>query len=290
MEDAGKITLMIAGKPLTFSAPARIEACKKFKVGGRYPPGPCPGEGKAAKAIKEAGKPEGKKPAVKAIPRGGEIVKRASEIAERKRVVKQYLADLYHDNGEDEETGKPKPKGRKFTAKPEYMPELMKQLEGSDAANLSHMQIEGHENLFQHHLRDFTREEMPALPDNVAELMPFIQELGRRGVKVELIDVDPKDIQATQSQLIAPKVAKMARLMKNGWKEGGAILLSRENALGDGHHRWAGAAMASMLHEQGVPGYKPMRPKALKVDLPIDELLAIMNEFSGPRKGMDEKA
>jgi hypothetical protein len=277
---------MVAGKPLTFTPEVRVEACKKFKIGGRYPPGPCPGEGKPGKD--GGGGTTVKKPGVKAIPRGGDIVKRASELAERKRVVGQYLKDLSHDNGKDE-NGDDKPKGRKFTAKPEYMPELMRQLDGGHPTNLAHMQIEGHKNLFQHSLRDIPRDQMPALPDNIAELMPFIQELGRRGVKVELVDIDPKDIQATQTQLSAPKVAKLARLMKNGWKEGGAILLSRENALGDGHHRWAGAAMASMLHEQGVPGYKPMRPKALKVDLPIDDLLAIMNEFSGPRKGLDEK-
>lgn len=181
--------------------------------------------------------------------------------------------------------------GEKFSVEPGMVPHLLKEMDGGDAVNMAMMQLKGrgNGNLFQKHMRDIPRDQMPALPDNVHDLQPFMDALVARNVKFELVHMNPKVIGATQSQLSGPKVAKLAGFMtKGGWKPGGALIVSKENALLDGHHRWAGAAMASIQHELGVPGAQPVNVMALKVDLPIDELLKIGEEFSGPKKALGE--
>lgn len=262
------VTLMVAGRPITFQT--RIEGCKPPYV-PKAQPGVCPGAKRARKGASAIAKAVvGRKKAVSDS--------KVSEKAERDKIAKQLVLRMAA--------------GEKFDVEPDQVPSLLEALDGAPPMNLAHMQIKGdsNKNLFQHHLRDIPRDQMPALPDTVAGMMPIIQELGRRGIKVTLDDdVDPRTLQATQSELSAPKVAKMAGFMKNGWKPGGAMIVSREGAIGDGHHRWAGAAMAATLHEQGVPGYKPVRVTVLRVDTPIDDLLKVMNEYSGPRKGIEEK-
>lgn len=260
------VTLFLAGKPLTFTT--RVEGCKPPYV-PRAQPGVCPGSGKAKKSAGKIAKAVvGRKKAV--------AESQATDKAERTK--KAYQAVIKIAAGE------------KFSAEPDLMPEILEILKDVPPMNLKMMQVEGkgNENLFQHALRDIPRDKMPALPDTVEGLQPLMDELTRRGVKFELVDVDPRELQAIQTELSAPKVAKMAGFMKNGWKEGGAMVISKEGAVGDGHHRWAGAAMAAMLHAQGVEGYKPVRVKALKIDLGVDDMLAIMEEFSGPKKSIKE--
>lgn len=266
------MTLMVAGRPLTFTS--RIEGCKPPYI-SKAQPGVCPGSGKAKKAAK------GARGIAKAV------VGRKKAVAEQKE---SRAAEKAKKAAEQvDKLGR----GEKFDAHPEDMEALMEMLRGDDIPpmNLAKMQVLGdaNKNMFQHHLRDIPRKEMPTVPGTVAEMMPLIQELSRRGIKVELVEMDPREIQMVQSELSAAKVAHMTHSMRNGWMPGGATVISRENALGDGHHRFAGAAMAAVLHEQGVPGYKPVKIMALKVDLPVDELLAVLNEHSGERKGLDEK-
>lgn len=272
------VTLMLAGKPLTFNradpGDTRVEGCLPPHVPVPKK-GPCPKHRPGgAKTIKDAIKRAGV--AVPKNLKGGEHEK-AAQAAQRARVAKQLMIRMAA--------------GEKFETDVDHIPDLYEQMQDAPPMNLSLMQVKGKPKLFQHHLRDIPRDQMPALPDTVEGLAPLMAELDRRGVKFELIDIHPDEIQATQSQLSAPKVAKLAGYMKQGWKEGGAMIISQpgENALGDGHHRWAGSAMAAMLHQQGYPGFeKPVIPKALRVHLPIDDLLKVMEEYSGPKKSLTE--
>lgn len=237
--------------------------------------GPCPGWKGKRQTPSLAPGPDLFGPGKKAKAAG-----KLSQAAQQKREAKKLVKQLG--------------KGEKTTTDPAMVHAIMQQLVGAPPINLAKLGVTGekNKNLFDRPLRDIPRDQMPALPDNVAKLMPFIQEISRRypDLKVELVEMDPRGIQATQSELSAPKVAKMAGFMKSGWKPGGAMIISQENALLDGHHRWAGASVASILHEQGVPGWQPVNVTALKIDLPIDELLKLGNEFSGPRKSITEAA
>lgn len=176
--------------------------------------------------------------------------------------------------------------GRKVDIDKRELGDLLDALESAPPVNLANLQVQDEPNMFRRHLRDIPRDKMPAMPGNVADLGGLLSELERRGVTSELVELDPREIVATQSELSGPKVAAMTKFMRGGWKPGWAVIVSRENALADGHHRWAGAASAALLHEQGVPGYQAVRPKVLRVDLPIDDLLKLMQQFSGPRKGL----
>jgi len=266
-------TLIIAGRPVTFRAGQRVEACLPPHVPSPRP-GPCPGGKKARKAadlIKKAVSGRGRAVADT----------KAAKAAQRKKLAAELTDKLARGEG--------------FEADADVVAEMFGGghiTPDSPPMNMAKMGVKGpgNENLFNKPLRDIPRDKMPALPDTVAGLIPLIQELGRRGIKAELIDgMDPRKIKPVQTELSAPKVAKLAGFMKQGWKPGGAMIISRENGLGDGHHRWAGASVARMLHEQGVEGYNPVGVTALKVDLPIDDLLAIMEEFSGPKKSLTEK-
>lgn len=304
---AEKITLMIAGRPLTFMSEARIEGCVRGNVTSR---GPCPKKGplKPTGAIKSIGKIA--KLGGKAIAKASEGRKRAdaeheagAKAAERKKLARQLMIRMQA--------------GEKFEIAPEDYPALIetagdpdtvKSLENEWLAawekdprnkgkeipkpppfNLALGQVtgKGNEMLFDKPLRDIPRDEMPALPDNVKDLIPFMSALTKAGVEFEIVeDLDPRDIRSVQSQLSMPHVAKITGFMKPGWKEGGLMILSKENALGDGHHRWAAAVSAAMLHQQGVKGFSPVKVQALRVNLPIDELLPIMQEHSGTRKSI----
>lgn len=268
-----KVTLNLAGRPLTFETGTRVEGCLPPHV-SIPKPGPCPGGKRAKKGATAIAKAvTGRKKAVADTT--------AKEKARRSKLAAELTQKLA--------------KGDKVQADADLIAEMFSSghiTENSPPMNLAKLGVNGpgNETLFDKPLRDIPRKEMPALPDTVAKMLPFLLELGRRGIKVELVeDMDPRQIRSVQTELSAPKVAYLANAMKDGWKEGGAMIISRENALGDGHHRWAGAAMARMLHEQGAEGYKPMGVTALKVDLPIDELLKIMNEYSGERKSLEEK-
>lgn len=262
------VTLMVAGKPLTFST--RVEGCLPPHVSVPTP-GPCPGGKRArkgAQAVKRA-----------VIGRRKAVADRATE-DKVERVRKAYQAVLDIAMKEDTEV------------EPDLMPDIAEILKTVKPMNLKHLQIKGkgNENLFQHALRDIPRDQMPALPDTVEKLKPLMEELTQRGVKFEIVEIDPRELQAIQTELGAHKVAKLAEAMKGGWSQDGVMVISKDKAVGDGHHRWAAAALASMLHEQGVPGYKPMKVRALQIDLDVDDMLAVMEKYSGPKKSMTEAA
>lgn len=288
-QSAGTIPVTEAGDPVTAAfVPEQAHYFSCVDQSHLYtcmPPGddhaPHPGPCKGWKRKPKAGDPA--KDAPKSAPKSRKPA--AGSKAERDQIARQLIIRMAA--------------GERFDIKPDGVPDLMAALSAADAPpiNLAQLHISGpgNENLFDRPLRDIPRENMPALPDNVPGLVPFIQGLSRmrdkngNPIRVELVEIDPREIQATQSELSGPKVAKMAGFMKSGWKPGGAAIVSGENALLDGHHRWAGASVAALMYDQGVEGYSPVKMQVLRVDLPIDELLQIAEQFSGPKKGLGEK-
>lgn len=267
-----KVTLNLAGRPLTFETGTRVEGCMPPHVSVPKP-GPCPG-GKRAK--------KGATAIAKAVIGGRKAIAdtKAAKDAARKKLAKELALKLA--------------KGEGFEADPDVVAEMFTSQINADSPpmNLAKMGINGpgYENMFNNPMRDIPRKEMPAMPPTVDKLIPLIHDLGAMGIDVELIeDVDPRTLRPVQTELSAPKVAFLADKMKDGWMKGGAIIVSEEDGIGDGHHRWAASALARMKYEQGVPGYKPMNVTVLKVKTPLDKLLPILQKHSGERKGLDEK-
>lgn len=162
---------------------------------------------------------------------------------------------------------------------------FMAAMRGQDPpVNLSYLKVNGpgNGNLYDRHLRDIPRSEMPQLPTTVEDLQAFRLKLADMNVKTTYEQVDPRTLVATQSELNGPKVAKLFGFMREGgWQEGGALIISREGAVLDGHHRWAGAAAARAAG-------KDINVTALRVDMGIDELLDVAQTVSLPRKSLDE--
>lgn len=174
--------------------------------------------------------------------------------------------------------------GRPTVARPEQVAALMEDFKDGPSTNLGVLTIAGQECCFQnHHPAEIPRSEMPQLPTTVEGLQHFVDELGKRGIKATIEQVDPSTLTATQNELDAKKVAKLYGFMKppGGWQEGGALLISNDNFVVDGHHRWAGAAAVAA-------GGDPIKVTAIRIDMPIDDALALAQEFSGERFGLGQ--
>jgi hypothetical protein len=160
-------------------------------------------------------------------------------------------------------------------------PLMAKMAKTPPPVNLAKLNVEGEPCCFQKHLRDIPRADMPQLPTNVEGLKPFAAKLAAKGVKADLVEVDPRTLRATQSELNSQKVGKLAGFMTaDGWQKGGVLIVSKEGAILDGHHRWAGASVAAMSGQK-------IKVTALRVDMGIDDLLKIAQESSGPRMAME---
>lgn len=104
-------------------------------------------------------------------------------------------------------------------------------------------------------------------------LESFIEALVMGGTRVVEISVHAGILKATQAELWADKVYKMADAMLSGEMSDDVvpIVISSDWYILDGHHRWA----ATMVID-------PMRKiDVLKIDLPIRELLLIALDHPG---------
>lgn len=196
------------------------------------------------------------------------------------KAMMQIEDDLQHD--------------KETTISSDQLSGLLDSLRKQDAVNLAKLNVlgPGNSNLFTTHVREIPREKMPQLPTDVEGLKPFAERLGSLGVDVELVKEDPRGLVMTQNQLDSKKVAKLAGFMTaGGWQEGGVIIASSHpssnGAVLDGHHRWAGAsAVAATGQLVPPPPPHPIQIDVLRVNMPIDDLLKLADEFSGAKVGL----
>jgi hypothetical protein len=149
------------------------------------------------------------------------------------------------------------------------------------SVNLAHLDVDGPGdfNMYNVHAREIPRIDMPQVPESMEDLAPFLSELNRTGVNTELLGMDPRLLRMTQNQLDSGKVAQLYGFIEGGgWRQNSIIMVSREGMILDGHHRWA-AACASRMHGSDFT------VQVLKVDMPIDNLLALAQKFSRAHVG-----
>lgn len=90
-----------------------------------------------------------------------------------------------------------------------------------------------------------SRDEMPQIPEDLID--EFRSFLEADGVTVELRDVDPVDVFATQNQLDGRKVGKMITAIRNDqFTPEHPAFVSSDGYILDGHHRWAALAALSL--------------------------------------------
>ena len=167
---------------------------------------------------------------------------------------------------------------------PDQVDKLMGHLAGGTAVNLENVQVTGagNGNLFARHATETPRSQMPQLPETEEKLAPFRQALADRGVTVRVGQVDPRALHATQAELDGAKVGSIYGFVRSGgYNQDSVIIASREGAVLDGHHRWAGASAA-------VAAGSDFKIKVMTVDMGIEDLLAFSDPFSGARKPMGQ--
>jgi len=121
------------------------------------------------------------------------------------------------------------------------------------------------------------RADMPQLEQNVVD--SFLSDLQKEGVKVEKGRTPVGHLKATQREINAEKVEGMAKAHeeylrngKKGWSPGkNPIIISKDNYVLDGHHRWA--AMLTIGPGETMP--------TVQVDLPMKELLSRAKNAKG---------
>ena len=169
---------------------------------------------------------------------------------------------------------------------PDQVDTLMGELAGGPSVNLEHLQVTGagNEHCFTEHATETARGDMPQLPETVEGLGDFRAALAAAGVRTRVGFADPRSLHATQNELDGAKVAKLYGFIREGgYKAESTLIVSREGAVLDGHHRWAAASAARMAGSK-------FQVKVLRVDMPIAKLLPFSQPFSGARRAMGASA
>lgn len=121
-----------------------------------------------------------------------------------------------------------------------------------------------------------TRSQMPQLAGDDLDL--FLGEMRAKGVKVTNVNVNPAAMKPIQKEISAKKVAGMTQAMRDGTMSSGRIVITSDDFVLDGHHRW-GAATALSFERKGVT------QSAIRIDMPAKQLLGKAGEFTR-RKGI----
>jgi hypothetical protein len=114
-----------------------------------------------------------------------------------------------------------------------------------DNPDLTNMHIEDTQ-LYDEDNLGIPRNKMPQVPSDTKAV--FISEMEKRGARVQRGVADPSKLHPIQEEMSASKVGLiMKKLRQKGMKtdDGGRIIISKDNFVIDGHHRWAAAAMLS---------------------------------------------
>lgn len=178
--------------------------------------------------------------------------------------------------------------GEKVTADPKVAAATIEHMgTQSEHVNLEHLDVAGVENrnIFNEHATNFTRAEMPQLPEDAAGQKAFFEHLNEHGIRIKFANADPRELMAAQNELDSVKVGQIYKYVnEHGGKlrgDTGPLFISKEGAIIDGHHRWASMAAYAMTHpETRVPVAMLSAPisKAIDVSLAYGEKAGIARE------------
>jgi hypothetical protein len=138
--------------------------------------------------------------------------------------------------------------------------------------NLCDVTVTG-SNLFCSESKGIPRVKMPQLPDAKA----FQDHLEKTGVKVTNADEFASYLRATQDELNGVKVGGMMKAMREGKVKEERMIVSRDNYVVDGHHRWA--SKVGIDSENNKLG--DIKMPVARVDMDIIPLLEAADKFTG---------
>lgn len=105
----------------------------------------------------------------------------------------------------------------------------------------------------------------------------FVKSLRDRGIRVTSGSVKVGQLSPTQNEMNASKVLGLAETyLAGGFKKiKEPIIVSKDNYIVDGHHRWAALTIVGPSETMNV----------IRVGIPIKTLVAMANEFPGVQQG-----
>lgn len=80
---------------------------------------------------------------------------------------------------------------------------------------------------------DFNRHELPQLKTD-----DFLNDLTKNNINYQIVSVNPKDLIPTQNEYNSDKLKSLVLSLRSG-AENKPIMVSKDNYILDGHHRWA---------------------------------------------------
>jgi GNAT superfamily N-acetyltransferase len=167
--------------------------------------------------------------------------------------------------------------GKVVPADAEFL--LDKMADREDNPDLTNLEIVG-TKLFTRDNLGIMRDQMPQVPSGAKD--EFLDEMTKRGIKVKRDDVSPQKLHPIQAEISASKTGKILRdLNLKGHKkgDGARIVVSSDNYVIDGHHRWAASAFMSLNDsDEKIP--------VLRVDMTHMELIDVVRAWN---KAMDIK-
>lgn len=138
--------------------------------------------------------------------------------------------------------------------------------------DLCKVSVEG-TNLFCAESKGIPRVKMPQFDREKTK--EFRKMLLKKGYRIDKLEERASYLKATQDQLNGAKVALNAKRIESGDKKLPRLVVSRDNYILDGHHKWA--AVLGLDAKNGRLGDKKM--KIARVDIDIITLLKEAEEF-----------
>lgn len=135
-------------------------------------------------------------------------------------------------------------KGESPTVLPEDVGATMDALANrTDHPDLTELKVEGTLKFGGDGL-GIARKDMPQEPEAGREA--YMSDLGRRGIRIDRIDVNPQDLHPMQKEIDAVKAAHIYQAIRDGgYRRSNRLTVSSDNYVLDGHHRWAAATAYS---------------------------------------------
>ena len=121
-----------------------------------------------------------------------------------------------------------------------------------------------------------TRDQAPQVPTNMKQ--KFLSDMEARGVKVYREEVSASPLTPTQTQISGRAAGQIMRRMEAGQDrfagdfDAGAVIISADNHVIDGHHRWAGQVASELAGSTS-------RMRVLRVGLNAKELIGVMRAW-----------
>jgi len=121
-----------------------------------------------------------------------------------------------------------------------------------------------------------TRDQAPQVPTNLKE--KFLSDMEARGVKIYREELSASPLTPTQTQISGRAAGQIMRRMEAGKDrfadnfDAGAVIVSADNYVIDGHHRWAGQVASEMAGSTS-------RMRALRIGLNAKELIGVIRAW-----------